>query len=105
MRPALQMLWFGLVLAATPALAEIDLAGKTLASKTGTFVLAPDGALSGDVKGKPLTGVWSVKQGKFCRTIKTPAEFAGKQCQAMEMKGNKLTLTREDGSTVTFTVK
>lgn len=98
------------VILGSMAHAEISadqVAGKTLlGADQSKFVIAEDGTLSGVTgKGDALVGTWQVKDGRWCRTIKEPAKLAGSACQKASIKGKTLTLIRDDGSTVTFTVK
>lgn len=95
--------------AVVPAAAEItaeQIAGKTVVSDGGTFVIGAGGTLSGTVgKGDQIGGTWAVKDGQWCRTISTPKRHAGSACQAASIKGTTLTVTRADGSEVSFRIK
>jgi hypothetical protein len=98
------------LLAATPVLAEISagqLAGKTLVSGKGARIaVGADGSFRGSTdKGEPLAGTWEVRDGRWCRTIAEPKRLAGSECQGAVLKHGKLTLTRADGSKVSFTVE
>jgi hypothetical protein len=101
------MLSTGLALCASPllALTAADLAGKTLTAKNTKIVLGPDGAMSGKVGKDTLAGSWSVKGDKMCRTITAPERLAGSACQAVVLSDGKLSVTREDGSTIVYAVK
>jgi hypothetical protein len=98
-----------LCLAAVAAQADItaeQVAGRQLVSKAGTFVVAPDGRLTGTVgKGEALKGSWSVRDGQWCRKITAPKSLAGSECQPASIKGRTLTLTRKDGTKVAFEIR
>lgn len=76
------------------------LAGKTLVSPNATIRLARNGALSGKVGQAKLSGAWTVRDGKFCRTLKAPENLAGTQCQDAQLNGKTVTLTTGRGPVV-----
>lgn len=95
------------VLAAAPVLADTAaaLAGRTLTAKGAKIVLGADGVMSGSVGKNALQGTWEVSGGKFCRTITAPARLAGTACQKVDLQGDSLTVTREDGSVLVYKVE
>ncbi|MFN6953028.1 MAG: hypothetical protein ACK4NE_10615 [Albidovulum sp.] len=107
--PVLTLSAMGLIVASL-AHAEItadQMAGKTLiGADKSKFFISPDGKLTGVTKkGDALVGTWQVKGGKWCRTIKEPQKLAGSACQKASIQGKTLTIIRDDGSSVTFTIK
>lgn len=83
------------------------MAGKTLigAARSKHFI-SPDGKVTGvNKKGDAVVGTWQVKGGKWCCTIEEPKYLAGSACQKVSNKSKTLTVTRDDGSSVTFTIK
>lgn len=77
------------VASVTPAIAQDDalkkaLSGKSLLAPNAQLKLARNGKLSGAV-GKDLKvaleGAWTVRDGKFCRTLELPAHLVGTECQ------------------------
>jgi hypothetical protein len=85
-----------------------DIAGRTLVQGKSRIEMNADGTMTGMIgkTGKEaLSGTWSVRKGKLCRTITAPERLAGSECQTAVLQGSKLTITRGDGSTVEWTVK
>lgn len=84
-------------MAATDMALTQKLSGATFTNlDNGTVVKAnADGTLSG---GGGLSGTWSIKNGQWCRTLTSPPAYAGSACQKMVIEGNRMTLTRADGS-------
>ncbi len=76
------------------------LAGKTISSGKAVLKVRKNGRLSGkvgpngDVK---FEGAWTIRDGKWCRTIKEPASFAGTECQAMTLGDGVITITGRNG--------
>lgn len=108
----MRVMWTALLigtLTGSGAMADItaeQVAGKTLRLKGSVLVIAADGSLSGTTeKGEKAAGTWWVKSGQWCRTLTAPERLAGSDCKAATIKGNKLVLTQEDGSTVAFNIK
>lgn len=62
--------------------------------------LARNGALSGKTPRADLKGAWTVREGRFCRTIKQPEPLAGTECQAASLDGKTLTLETGRGPVV-----
>ncbi|WP_424940021.1 hypothetical protein [Aliiroseovarius sp. S253] len=77
------------------------LAGKTLAYKDLRFTSHKDGRLTGN---DGTMGTWEHRDGKYCRTISVPEKWKGTQCQDYEIVGDQVTITREDGSQITYTI-
>lgn len=42
-------------------------------------------------------GAWDIRDGKWCRTIKEPASFAGTECQAITLGDSVITITGRNG--------
>jgi hypothetical protein len=97
-----------LSVAGAPAHFEIpagEISGKALTAKGAKLLVGADGTLSGTVgKGDGLTGTWEVRDGRFCRTITAPERLAGTACQTATIAGGTLTLTRDDGTSVAYSI-
>lgn len=75
------------------------LAGKTLTSGNNSLVLSKDGRLTGVLGGKDkLVGAWTIRDGKYCRTISEPKRFEGTACQSVKIDGKVVTFIRADGT-------
>lgn len=94
-----------LLATATHAQTVADLAGKTLVMGAASFTLARNGAMTGTTGKDPIDATWTVRDGKFCRTIRAPKQLAGTQCQSFEIKGGKVTFRRADGATQVYDIK
>jgi hypothetical protein len=99
-----------LMVSASVARAEItasQVAGKVLqGDNKSRFTVGVDGTLTGITgKGDALSGSWEVKGGNWCRTIKEPVRLAGSACQAATINDKTLTLTNQDGSSISYKIK
>ena len=83
------------------------LSGQTGVHDSGTTItLHEDGRLSGqNPSGDAIVGVWTVRDGRFCRTITAPDRLAGTNCQDVEFNGNEVTFIRDDNTTSTFVMQ
>ena len=66
------------------------LAGKTLVNDRGQIAVNTDGTLTGTVGGgsESFEGAWAVRDGRWCRTITSPARVAGTACQDATLNGD-----------------
>jgi hypothetical protein len=65
------------------------------------FTVNSDGTLSGDYSGTALKGTWHWEDRYWCRTLTTVRP--GTDCQAWEITGNAVTVTRQRGTAGTAT--
>ena len=79
---------------------------RTLVHESGIEVVNKrNGQIVGtEADGSPIQGAWAIQEGQYCRTIVLPEEFAGTQCQILDIVGDQLTIARPDGSTITYTI-
>jgi len=68
---------------------------------TNFFTIAADGTLSGEFGGNTLLGTWQWEDQYWCRTLTTVRPGTG--CQAWEINGKEITVTRERGTGGTAT--
>ena len=102
MKKSIFMVLGAVALAACQTMSPLQsqLSGKTGTNANSTIAFNEDGTLSGSV-----TGTWEARGGQFCRTITSPESVAGTACQDAEVDGDQLTITRENGSPVTYTLQ
>jgi hypothetical protein len=72
--------------------------GKTIDWDGGTAVLYANGKTDGKLKkqGK-YTGNWVFSKGFYCRNLVINKKETGTDCQTVEIDGNKMRLTRNQG--------
>lgn len=85
--------------AAAPA--WLSIVDKTLVNGDTTVVLQSSGA----VVGSGIEGVWEERDGKYCRTLTKPEQFAGTECQVVILNGNEVTFDNQQGRTSTWIVQ
>ena len=74
--------------------------GKRLTNKDGYVIVQEDGTMTGAFgkEGKhKLTGTWTWEGQHYCRTVKTGSKDYGRDCQVVEMSGDRFTFTRKKG--------
>jgi hypothetical protein len=88
-----------------------QLAGKTLTTPRQAVMLRRDGTMSGRVgpnPDQPFAGSWTVRDGRFCRTItKTevlPDGIPATKCQTVAITGDQATFTSPNGRSTTQTL-
>ena len=84
------------------------LAGKSFVGKTGLAIkLEPDGTITGGSDAMQFGGTWSVEDGKYCRTLTepTPEPMRSSGCLDVQIDGDQATLTSEDGTERTYTLR
>jgi len=82
-----------------------QVAGRTMNLGSGTTVTHEDGTMTGAVKDGEVKGTWSWEDGKFCREGTVGTEKLERACQMMEVAGDKVRVTRADGSQDVFDLK
>ena len=72
--------------------------GKTLEWDGGTAIVYTNGKTNGKLKkqGK-YTGSWVFSKGFYCRNLVIEKKETGTNCQTVEIDGNKMRLTRDQG--------
>lgn len=95
--------------AAAPTEADLQLrgrlAGKTLSNAESTMALTADGRLLGkESTGEITRGTWEIRDGKWCRTLTEPAAWAGTGCRGVTFSGNTVTMSKDDGTSFTYTI-
>lgn len=90
------IVFVSLFFAATPLSAADPIteaiSGKTVKAERGdTVKFHKNGRLTGKVGPKQdikLLGAWTIRDGRYCRTIKEPESFAGTACQDITLNGD-----------------
>lgn len=73
-------------------------AGRTFVTETGnTFTSHPDGRVTGTWGGNEMTGRWEWHSGFWCRNVRVGGQESGTDCQTLELRGNQLRSTRDQG--------
>ena len=72
--------------------------GKKITWDGGTAMLHANGKAEGKLKkqGK-YTGNWAFSKGFYCRNLVIKKKETGTNCQTVEIDGNKMRLTRDQG--------
>ncbi|MGY6411949.1 MAG: hypothetical protein ACXIUV_13115 [Alkalilacustris sp.] len=75
------------------------IADRTLTTTTGnTFSYQGDGRIVGTWSGQPMAGRWEWHQGFFCRNVRLGnGPETGTDCQLLELRGNEVRTTRDQG--------
>ncbi len=101
----------GLGLAGAAVASDADLtkalAGKTLVGGNAEIKVKKNGGLTGKVGKKgdiKIKGAWQIRDGKWCRTLSEPAQFAGTACQAMTLGDGTVTIDSSSGP-ITYQIK
>ncbi len=68
----------------------------------GWFSLRSNGSLAGGYQGKKLTGKWKWTKGRVCYSRKLGGKALPDNCIVIHVDGNKLTTTRQNGTTVNY---
>lgn len=73
-------------------------ADKVLISEGMRFTIHSDGRISGRIGNSLLTGTWHWRDRYFCRTAELDGENLGLDCEIIEMLGNQMRYTRDEGN-------
>ncbi len=84
----------------TDAPAWLSIVGKPLTNGDTTVTIGADGTVTGG----GFEGVWEERDGKYCRTLTQPAQYAGTECQTVVLNGDQVTFESPQGHSVTWTV-
>lgn len=76
------------------------ISGKTIVSETAEFKLRKNGRLTGKAGAVKFKGAWTVRDGKFCRTMTEPPEWVGTECQPTKLGDGTVAITGRNGTTV-----
>lgn len=96
----------GSVIATASFAADADLkatlSGKTIVSEENNaeFKLRRNGRLTGKAgtnQQVEFSGAWTIRDGRFCRTIQKPESWAGTECQAIELGQGTVTINGRNG--------
>ncbi len=63
-----------------------------------TVKVMPDGKISGDALGWPITGTWSWLDGYFCRAMNWGGDELPYNCQLVEQNGDLVRFTVDKGA-------
>lgn len=84
------------------------LVGKSFVGETGMAIkLQADGTISGGRGDITIAGTWSVRGGKYCRTLEAPTPEAMRStgCPDLKVEGDKAIITIRPGTTRTYLLK
>lgn len=84
------------------------LVGKSFVGETGMAIkLEEDGTISGGKDDIKFGGTWSVRDGKYCRTLEAPTPEAMRStgCPDLKVEGDKAIITIRPGTTRTYMLK
>ncbi|MDC0435054.1 hypothetical protein OAM69_05370 [bacterium] len=79
--------------------------GRTLNLGNSSTTIHDDGRMTGIAGNKEIDGQWTWEGGKFCREGRIGNEALKRDCQKMELAGDRLKITRGDGSVGIFNIK
>ena len=74
--------------------------GKSITSKDKKTISTThaDGTMTGKSNGNKVVGTWTWEDGFFCREGKAGGQAFDRDCQMIEISGNKLKITRNKGN-------
>jgi len=72
--------------------------GKTLTRPLVKIEVASTGAISGKGALWPISGIWTWKDGYFCRSLEWGGDDLGYDCQEVTASGSKVRFTSDQGS-------
>jgi hypothetical protein len=75
--------------------------GKSLTSLGVSLTVSPSGKIAGSAFGREVTGSWTWNGGYFCRTMKAGDRTFARNCQVVQLKGNRLRFIADQGSGAT----
>lgn len=86
----------------------LALSGKSFVGKSGLAIkLEADGTISGGNDAMQFGGTWRVENGQYCRrlTAPTPEPMRSEGCLDVQIDGDQVTLTSEDGTMRSYTLR
>lgn len=80
---------------------------RQVVAGSGHAVVQPDGTVTGEWNGQPVSGNWSWNDGYYCRSLRIGNTDTGSNCQLIEVEGNQIRSTndRGQGRNVTATLE
>ncbi|MGH1356991.1 MAG: hypothetical protein ACRBBS_18225 [Thalassovita sp.] len=93
---------FGAAEAASKKELVAALSGKTITHTQNKSQIKINA--DGTMVGKGVKGTWKIKGRKWCRTLTEPKQFAGSECQKVDLDGNTITFYSKSGRTNTYTI-
>jgi len=81
--------------------------GRTVRLGDGSSITNADGTMTGNAGGRAINGIWTWEEGLFCREGKIGNDTLERDCQRMEIAGEKIRVTRNygEGSQSVFSLK
>ena len=74
-------------------------AGVPITFENGAeFTNNPDGTITGEANGQPVTGGWSFQNGQLCRTLVIGGNPLPEVCNIVEIAGDDLRFLNPDGT-------
>jgi hypothetical protein len=73
------------------------ISGRDLTRFGITIAVSQGGAINGRAFGFPVTGAWNWQNGYFCRDLYWGEDPLGPNCQAVQIKGNTIRFTSDQG--------
>lgn len=91
----------------TPDPITLAVSGKTLVAGDTRLTAGTNGALVGTLaSGDTLSGTWRINNGKWCRTLTSPARFSGSEvCQDAALTDGQLVVIGSNGNPTTYTIE
>lgn len=81
------------------------ISNRSLVGDGNRFVLHSDGRISGQIDGAKLSGNWHWEEAYFCRTATIDGNDLDHDREAIELRGNYMRYTRNEGHGDAFVVK
>ena len=77
-----------------------QLVGKTLTNQSTRLQLQEGNMMNGRTGPNNeviIDGAWQIREGRFCRTLTSPAQLAGTECQDVNIDGDTVTFDTSTG--------
>lgn len=87
---------------------KAKIVGKTLSVGKSTFIVQPDGSLTGSTPTGKVVGKWNWQQGFYCRALRIGKKNFPSDCQLVRFNGDEVVFVRQQGkgdSSPAMTVK
>ena len=72
--------------------------GKSLTSLGVNLTVSPSGTIGGRAFGRDVTGTWTWNGGYFCRTMKAGDQSFARNCQLVQLQGDRLRFIADKGT-------
>lgn len=74
-------------------------AGSPITFENGAeFTNNPDGTITGEANGQPVTGSWTFQNGQLCRSLTVGGSALPEVCNIVEIAGDDLRFLNPDGT-------